>query len=110
MSDIEGLVAAIDRLRADTMSRFDQIDQTLGGLHKRMTSVEGLTKQTRIDIMQRVDVLSNRMSDVKSDIDVNMHRANRVENYAHGLAAELEALRARVDRMQTSIDNLRGPL
>ena len=68
---------------------------------------DGLTT-LRVDVMARFKRVGDKLSEIRDDIGVNMHRADRADDNAAHARDELRTMWRAMEKLRTRVEDLEG--
>ena len=103
MSDDRVLAALAQLVEGQT-----KLGDRLTKLEDRLTKLEDGQTKLRVDVMARFERVEDNLSEIRDDINVNMHRADRADDNASHARDELRSMWRAIQKLRTRVEGLEG--
>lgn len=86
----------------------DSVLAALSRLEEGQTKMRGELTQFRIDVMARFERVEDSLSEIRDDISVNLHRADRADDNASHARDELRTMWRAIQKLRIRVEELEG--
>ena len=86
----------------------DSVLAALARLEEGQTKMREELTQFRVDVMARFERVEDNLSEIRDDINVNMHRADRADDNASHARDELRTMWRAIQKLRTRVEELEG--
>ncbi len=102
---VEGHTRVEDRLTR-LEDRLTKLGDGQTKLEDRLTKLEDGQTKLRVDVMARFERVEDNLSEIRDDINVNMHRADRADDNASHARDELRSMWRAIQKLRTRVEGL----
>jgi len=107
---LEARLAAVEAGQGKLEARLAAVEAGQAKLEARLAAVESSQTSLRIDIMGRMDRLENSLTDIRSDIVVNISAVNHIRTMHDNTREEVRLIGDHVARMFMQIKGIQTRL
>ena len=77
-------------------------------IEDRLTKLEDGQTKLRVNVMARFERVEDNLSEIRDDINVNMHRADRADDNASHTRDELRSMWRAIQKLRIRVEGLEG--